>query len=112
MKWPSGADAVMLYSETPNVHMHTLKVAIIKLDEDRRNSDIEVFRRAIRERLYKLEPFWISRTGTMPNLTISNVACHFERRGRVGGAVVSEFYSVGQLSPWSGLNITVWSYVD
>ena len=29
MKRLSGWDAVLLYSETPNVHMHTLKVAVI-----------------------------------------------------------------------------------
>ncbi|VAZ77254.1 Putative diacylglycerol O-acyltransferase [Mycobacterium persicum] len=56
LKWLNGTDALMLYSETPNVHLHTLKVAIIKLDEDCRNFDIEAFRRAIRNRLYKLEP--------------------------------------------------------
>lgn len=31
MKRLSGWDAVLLYSETPNVHMHTLKVAVIEL---------------------------------------------------------------------------------
>ena len=57
MKWLSGADAVMLYTETPNVHMHTLTAVVIELDKDCRNLDIETFRRAIHERLYKLEPF-------------------------------------------------------
>ena len=33
-------------------------------------------------------------------------------RGRVAGAVVSEIYSVGPLAAGSGMNITVWSYVD
>ena len=33
-------------------------------------------------------------------------------RGRVGGALVTEIYSVGPLTAGSGLNITVWSYVD
>ena len=32
--------------------------------------------------------------------------------GRVGGALVTEIYSVGPLTAGSGLNITVWSYVD
>ena len=32
--------------------------------------------------------------------------------GRVGGAPVTEIYSVGPLTTGSGLNITVWSYVD
>jgi diacylglycerol O-acyltransferase / wax synthase len=53
----SGWDAVLLYSETPNVHMHTLKVAVIELAEDRRDFDIEAFRDVIGNRLNKLEPF-------------------------------------------------------
>src|SRR5271167_387899 len=57
MKRLSGWDAVLLYSETPNVHMHTLKVAVIELDADRRDFDIDAFRRVIHSRLYKLEPF-------------------------------------------------------
>ena len=32
--------------------------------------------------------------------------------GQVGGALVTEIYSVGPLTAGSGLNITVWSYVD
>jgi diacylglycerol O-acyltransferase / wax synthase len=44
-------------------------------------------------------------------LTVSNVPGPRER-GRVGGAVVTEIYSVGPLTAGSGLNITVWSYVD
>jgi WS/DGAT/MGAT family acyltransferase len=53
----SGWDAVLLYSEAPNVHMHTLKVAVIELDADRRDFDVDAFRRVIHSRLYKLEPF-------------------------------------------------------
>jgi diacylglycerol O-acyltransferase len=53
----SGWDATLLYSETPNVHMHTLKVAVIELDADRRDFDIDAFRRVIHSRLYKLDPF-------------------------------------------------------
>ena len=45
------------------------------------------------------------------NLPISNVPGPRER-GRVGGALVTEIYSVGPLTTGSGLNITVWSYVD
>jgi WS/DGAT/MGAT family acyltransferase len=45
------------------------------------------------------------------NLNISNVPGPRER-GRVGGAMVTEIYSVGPLTTGSGLNITVWSYVD
>jgi diacylglycerol O-acyltransferase / wax synthase len=45
------------------------------------------------------------------NLPISNVPGPREH-GRVGGAMVTEIYSVGPLTTGSGLNITVWSYVD
>ncbi|HLR98671.1 MAG TPA: wax ester/triacylglycerol synthase family O-acyltransferase, partial [Mycolicibacillus parakoreensis] len=45
------------------------------------------------------------------NLNISNVPGPREP-GRVGGALVTEIYSVGPLTAGSGLNITVWSYVD
>ncbi|MEB3020255.1 WS/DGAT/MGAT family O-acyltransferase [[Mycobacterium] crassicus] len=58
MKRLSGWDAILLYSETPNVHMHTLKVAVIELDADRRGYfDVEAFRRVIHGRLHKLDPF-------------------------------------------------------
>lgn len=57
MKRLSGWDAVLLYSETPNVHMHTIKAAVIELDSDRRDFGIEAFREVIRGRLGKLEPF-------------------------------------------------------
>ncbi|MCW2691065.1 MAG: Diacylglycerol O-acyltransferase, partial [Mycobacterium sp.] len=33
MKRLSGWDAVLLYSETPAVHMHTLKLAVIELSD-------------------------------------------------------------------------------
>ena len=45
------------------------------------------------------------------NLTISNVPGPRER-GQIEGAVISEIYSVGPVVAGSGLNITVWSYVD
>ena len=57
MKRLSGWDAVLLYSETPNVHMHTLKVAVIELDPDSRGLDLDSFRQVIGARLNKLEPF-------------------------------------------------------
>lgn len=58
MKRLSGWDAVLLYSEAPNVHMHTLKVAVIELqDRGGRSFGVEEFREVIRGRLYKLEPF-------------------------------------------------------
>ena len=57
MKRLSGWDATLLYSETANVHMHTLKIAVIELDPDRRGLPIEEFRRVIAGRLHKLAPF-------------------------------------------------------
>ncbi|WP_326548903.1 wax ester/triacylglycerol synthase family O-acyltransferase [Mycolicibacterium sp. ND9-15] len=50
-------------------------------------------------------------SGGVMNLTISNVAGPRER-GQVAGAVCSEIYSVGPVVTGSGMNITVWSYVD
>ena len=57
MKRLSGWDAVLLYSETPNVHMHTIKVAVIELDKDSRGYfDIDAFRQVIAARMDKLVP--------------------------------------------------------
>ncbi len=58
MKRLSGWDAVLLYSETPNVHMHTLKLAVIDLsDIGERAFGLEEFRNVIAGRLYKMDPF-------------------------------------------------------
>ncbi|WP_396923352.1 wax ester/triacylglycerol synthase family O-acyltransferase, partial [Mycolicibacterium sp.] len=58
MKRLSGWDAFLLYSETPNVHMHTLKIAVIALDDlGDRTFGVEEFRQVLHGRLYKLEPF-------------------------------------------------------
>jgi diacylglycerol O-acyltransferase / wax synthase len=52
----NGWDAVLLYSETPNVHKHTLKIGII----DSKNFDgdftFEFFRQDFSQRLRLLEP--------------------------------------------------------
>jgi hypothetical protein len=45
------------------------------------------------------------------NVPISNVPGPRER-GHFSGATISEIYSVGPLIAGSGMNITVWSYVD
>ena len=50
-------------------------------------------------------------SGGVMNLIISNVPGPRER-GYIEGATVSEIYSVGPVVAGSGLNITVWSYVD
>jgi diacylglycerol O-acyltransferase len=58
MKRLSGWDAVLLYSETPTVHMHTLKLAVIDISELKgRKFGIDEFRQVIHGRLYKLDPF-------------------------------------------------------
>jgi diacylglycerol O-acyltransferase / wax synthase len=45
------------------------------------------------------------------NLPISNVPGPRER-GSIGGATMSEIYSVGPVMAGAGINITVWSYAD
>jgi len=50
----SGWDAALLYSEAPNVHMHTLKIAVI--DPAGRDFRIEDFRTLLASRLSKLDP--------------------------------------------------------
>ncbi len=50
-------------------------------------------------------------SASVMNLTISNVPGPKER-GLIEGATVSEIYSVGPVVSGSGMNITVWSYVD
>jgi WS/DGAT/MGAT family acyltransferase len=45
------------------------------------------------------------------NLTVSNVAGPRDR-GFIEGGMVTEIYSVGPVVAGSGMNITVWSYVD
>lgn len=57
---------------------------------------------------------WQSRRAAhnpLMNLAVSTVPGP-QRRGHLGGAPVSELYSVGVLSSASAFNMTVWSYVD
>jgi hypothetical protein len=57
---------------------------------------------------------WQSRrlnSGTVMNLTVSNVPGPRETRS-VDGAEITEIYSVGPLAAASGMNVTVWSYID
>jgi diacylglycerol O-acyltransferase / wax synthase len=60
MKRLNGMDAMLLYSETPNLHTHTLKVAIIHAADyrERYGEDFtfEVFHRTIARRLHMLDP--------------------------------------------------------
>ncbi len=56
----NGMDAMLLYSETPNLHTHTLKVAVIDATSYDATHDtpyaFEVFRRTIARRMHLLEP--------------------------------------------------------
>ncbi|WP_375484694.1 wax ester/triacylglycerol synthase family O-acyltransferase [uncultured Mycobacterium sp.] len=56
MKRLNGWDALMLYSETPNVHQHTLKVAVIDISDFAGTPTVEVLRDMLRRRLHLLEP--------------------------------------------------------
>ena len=48
----NGMDAMLLYSETPNLHTHTLKIAIV----DDAGFTFEDFRRTLLRRLHLLDP--------------------------------------------------------
>ncbi|HEX9178028.1 MAG TPA: wax ester/triacylglycerol synthase domain-containing protein, partial [Mycobacterium sp.] len=56
MKRLSGWDAMLLYSETPNVHMHTIKAGIIDVSGFEGTPTIEAFREILHSRLHKLDP--------------------------------------------------------
>jgi diacylglycerol O-acyltransferase / wax synthase len=52
----NGWDAMLLYSETPNVHAHTLKIGVIDAADFEGEFTFDVFRRTLRRRLHLLEP--------------------------------------------------------
>ena len=60
MRRLNGMDAYLLYSETPNLHSHTLKVAVIDASDFAESHGEEfgfdVFRRHVGRRLHLLEP--------------------------------------------------------
>ena len=56
MKRLNGMDAMLLYSETPNLHTHTLKVAIVHAADFDDEFTFDVFRRTIARRLHLLDP--------------------------------------------------------
>ena len=64
MKRVSGYDAFLLYSETPNVHMHTLKVAVVDASDFDGEFTFDLFRRTMRQRLPALEPLCYRLEGT------------------------------------------------
>jgi diacylglycerol O-acyltransferase / wax synthase len=52
----NGMDAMLLYSEAPNLHTHTLKVAVIDPSECDGEFGFDAFRQHVRRRLHLLEP--------------------------------------------------------
>jgi diacylglycerol O-acyltransferase / wax synthase len=52
----NGWDAMLLYSETSNVHTHTLKIGVIDATDFDGDFTFELFRRTVRRRLHLLEP--------------------------------------------------------
>lgn len=56
MKRLNGMDALLLYSETPNVHTHTLKIAILDTGDRDVEFGFDDFRRTLEQRLPILEP--------------------------------------------------------
>ena len=52
MKRLNGMDAILLYSETPNVHTHTLKIAIV--DNSNGRFTVDLFRETLLQRLEPL----------------------------------------------------------
>ncbi|MDG4668552.1 wax ester/triacylglycerol synthase family O-acyltransferase [Mycobacterium sp. 236(2023)] len=56
MKRLNGMDAMLLYSETPNLHTHTLKVAVIDAAHYDGEYGFDAFRQTIARRLHLLEP--------------------------------------------------------
>ncbi len=56
MRRLNGMDAYLLYSETPNLHSHTLKVAVIDAARCDGPFGFEEFRTHFRRRLHLLEP--------------------------------------------------------
>jgi len=56
MKRLNGMDAVLVYGEAPNLHMYTLKVAIVHAERSGTSFTFESFRKTFEERLRYLDP--------------------------------------------------------
>jgi diacylglycerol O-acyltransferase / wax synthase len=56
MRRLNGMDAMLLYSETPNLHTHTLKVAVLDASGYDGEYGFDAFRRTVERRLHLLEP--------------------------------------------------------
>ncbi len=53
----TGLDAGFLYLETPTLHMHTLKIAVLEPPHDPEGYSFDRFKRVLGERLHALPPF-------------------------------------------------------
>jgi hypothetical protein len=56
MKRLNGMDAMLLYSETPNLHTHTLKVVIVNAADFDGEFSFDLFRQTVQRRLHLLDP--------------------------------------------------------
>ena len=56
MKRLNGMDAMLLYSETPNLHTHTLKVAVINAADYDGEYGFDAFRQTVARCLHLLDP--------------------------------------------------------
>lgn len=56
MKRLNGMDAMLLYSETPNLHTHTLKVVIVNAADFDGEFNFDLFRQTVQRRLHLLDP--------------------------------------------------------
>ena len=56
MRRLNGVDALMLYSETPEIHMHTLKIGVLDVSGVEGGYSFELFRRVAYPRLMALSP--------------------------------------------------------
>ena len=52
----NGMDAMLLYSETPNLHTHTLKIAVVDTAHYQGEFNFELVRRTLADRLHLLDP--------------------------------------------------------
>jgi len=56
MKRLNGWDAFFLYGETPNVHQHTLKIAVVDMTDFADEATFDMFVETFKRRLHRLEP--------------------------------------------------------
>ena len=80
----NGMDAMLLYSETPNLHTHTLKVAVIDATDFDGEYTFEVFRRTVQRRLHLLDH----------RLEKAPIGCHGSSLGMSNSRVVSTSWLV------------------